>query len=356
MTVARPGFGRLTRAVGRILAAALTAAGRRAAVLLSAALLSAAAQPQSPPAAAIPASPTAASAVAGRCPPQAAMPGPEAIAAAQRSAVDRGFLWKISRDGRDSWLYGTVHVGRFEWLVPGPFLMQALRETEVLALELDPADPAVQAALTAPAPAGLQLPPATAARLARERDAACVPEAMLSALPHPFLQAVVLGLMSARWEGLDPAFGIDIGLAGIARSLGRPLVALETAELQLAAMLPDDPATALKMTDEMLAMLADGRQRRVLARLAGDWEAGRFDDLASYETWCDCVAGDDDRRMMARINDDRNPHLADAIAALHAGGRRVLAAVGALHMTGPAALPKLLAQRGFRVEPVVFVR
>jgi uncharacterized protein YbaP (TraB family) len=284
------------------------------------------------------------------------MPDPDAIAAAQRSAVDRGFLWKISRDGRDSWLYGTVHVGRLAWLMPGPFLMQALRETEVLALELDPTDPAVQAALNAAAPAGLQLPPATAARLARERDAACVPEAVLSALPHPFLQAVVLGLMSARREGLDPAFGIDIGLAGIARGLGRPLVGLETAELQLAAMLPDDPGTALKMIDEMLDMLADGRQRRVLVRLAGDWEAGRFDDLSDYEGWCECVADADDRRMMARVNDGRNPHLADAIAELHAGGRRVLAAVGALHMTGPAALPKLLAQRGFRVERVVFVR
>jgi uncharacterized protein YbaP (TraB family) len=30
--------------------------------------------------------------------------------------------------------------------------------------------------------------------------------------------------------------------------------------------------------------------------------------------------------------------------------------VGALHMTGPQSLPRLLEQRGFRVERVVFKR
>ena len=59
---------------------------------------------------------------------------------------------------------------------------------------------------------------------------------------------------------------------------------------------------------------------------------------------------------MRRLNDERNPALADGIEAQHRRGRRVLAAVGALHMTGPQALPVLLAQRGFKVERVGFVK
>ena len=39
---------------------------------------------------------------------------------AQRHARDRGFLWKLEKDGRTSWLYGTVHVARLEWAFPGP--------------------------------------------------------------------------------------------------------------------------------------------------------------------------------------------------------------------------------------------
>ena len=48
--------------------------------------------------------------------------------------------------------------------------------------------------------------------------------------------------------------------------------------------------------------------------------------------------------------DDRNPGLADGIDRLHREGRRVFAAVGALHMAGPRGLLRLLAARGFTVE------
>jgi uncharacterized protein YbaP (TraB family) len=41
---------------------------------------------------------------------------------------------------------------------------------------------------------------------------------------------------------------------------------------------------------------------------------------------------------------------------MHAAGKRVFAAVGVLHMTGPRSLVKLLEQRGFVVERVVFAR
>ena len=58
--------------------------------------------------------------------------------------------------------------------------------------------------------------------------------------------------------------------------------------------------------------------------------------------------------MLARLNDARNPAMAERIAALHGEGRRVFAAVGALHMTGAQGLPRLLRERGFTVERVVF--
>ena len=59
---------------------------------------------------------------------------------------------------------------------------------------------------------------------------------------------------------------------------------------------------------------------------------------------------------MRKLNDERNPPLADGIEAQHSQGQRVFAAVGALHMTGPQALPLLMAQRGFQVERVRFAR
>ena len=57
-----------------------------------------------------------------------------------------------------------------------------------------------------------------------------------------------------------------------------------------------------------------------------------------------------DRTAMKRLLDDRNPVLADGIDALHASGKSVFAAVGALHMIGPTGLPAQMAQRGYKVE------
>ena len=57
---------------------------------------------------------------------------------------------------------------------------------------------------------------------------------------------------------------------------------------------------------------------------------------------------------MARLLDARNPALAEGIDALHASGRRVFAAVGALHFIGPLGLTALLGQRGYRVERVAY--
>ena len=57
---------------------------------------------------------------------------------------------------------------------------------------------------------------------------------------------------------------------------------------------------------------------------------------------------------MKRLNEDRNPLLADRLAALH-GGTTFFAGIGALHMTGPQALPRLLAARGFQVQRILFL-
>jgi hypothetical protein len=94
----------------------------------------------------------------------------------------------------------------------------------------------------------------------------------------------------------------------------------------------------------------------VLQRLAQAWETGDLAALEDYERWCECAATDADRDFLRKLNDERNAPLADAIEAQHQQGRRVFAAVGALHMTGPQSLPRLLAQRGFKVERVGFGR
>lgn len=283
---------------------------------------------------------------------QPSCPPPLPAAAAGAAAPDRGLLWRVTRDGHSSWLFGTLHVGKPAWARFGPRLSAALQASDVLALEIDPADPALAEALTENG-AQPELPEALQQRLAQAYARECVSAGALAAL-HPVLQATTLTVLDARWLGLDAGYAQEQLLAGDARARGRRVVSLETAAQQKSALVPTDPAEAQAVLEQTLGQLEDTSGRRVLARLAQAWEHGDLAALEDYESWCDCASTDDERALMRRLNDERNPALADGIAALHGQGWRVLAAVGALHMTGPQALPRLLAQRGFKVERVVF--
>ena len=68
------------------------------------------------------------------CPPAARPPSSAEIEAGTKAARDRGFLWRATKDGRTSYLYGTIHVGRIEWMFPGPRVMAAVRASDLVAL------------------------------------------------------------------------------------------------------------------------------------------------------------------------------------------------------------------------------
>lgn len=288
------------------------------------------------------------------CPPTAQVPTPEQIRAGMAAARDHGFLWRIAKDGRTSWLFGTVHVARPEWMYPGPALKRALDASDTIALELDVLDPEVQQrmarAMAAPADAP-PLPEALRERVQRRAAAECLPQQALAGL-GPEMQIASLASLAGRRVGLDPAYGIDVFLSGWGHAANKAVASLETPELQLQALRMGSADEAIEFVESALDEMESGRAGPALARVAQVWADADLGALARYESWCECMKTAADRAAMARMLDERNPALADGIAALHASGKRVFAAVGSLHMIGATGLPTLLAQRGFRVERV----
>lgn len=290
------------------------------------------------------------------CPPLATMPTATQVQAGIKAARDRGFLWRLRKDGRESWLYGTVHVARVEWTFPGPALTTALQASDTIALELDMLDPEIQRRLAqAMATPGAPIPAPLRQRLQRRAEAECLPAHALERL-SPELQVSTLESLAARRDGLDPSYGIDAMLASWARGAGKPVVSLETPELQLAALAMPTPAETIEFVDSTLTEIEAGRAAPALRRIAQVWADGDLERLTRYESWCDCIKTPTDRAALTRLLDRRNPALAESIAALHGRGQRVFAAVGSLHMIGPVGLPALLARRGFEVEAVAFTR
>lgn len=331
--------------------------------LLAAALATAAALLLAPPALARAASapPGHASAAAPRidCPPVPRQPSAEQLQAVLQATRDRGFLWRISKGGRDSYLYGTIHVGKLDWAFPGPLVREALDSAETLALELDLTDPDVLAQLTrsmkpdATRGARFQLPAPAQQRLARQAQLACIGPDVLGG-QHPVMQAITLTVLAARHDGLDPSYAQELVLGGIARATDKPIVSLESAEMQAGLLVPQDQKQALAIAEQTLTQLEQGQARAMLVKVARVWDEGDLDQLASFEQWCGCADTDAERQFLRRVNDERNGPMADRIDAMHAAGRSVFAAVGALHMTGPLGLPQLMQQRGYTVERIRF--
>jgi len=291
------------------------------------------------------------------CPPPPQQLTSESLSAGIRSAKDHGFLWRITKDGRSSYLYGTIHAAKAEWMYPGPVTLDALRRSDTLALELDVLDPDVQRRLAASISGQKKepLPPALVKRIERQLKAQCA-DAETFARFAPEFQIASLSVMAARLDGLDPAHAIDLVLAVLAREFGKPIASLETPELQMQALQMPSQAETIDFVSSSLDDLESGRTRPMLNRIAKVWTDGNYAELARFESWCNCVDTATERAAMKRMLDDRNPQLAAAIDNLHTSGTRVFAAVGSLHMIGPKGLPALLRQRGYRVEQGDFAR
>lgn len=286
------------------------------------------------------------------CPAKATVPGKNEMQAMVRDAQDRGLLWRVSHDGRDSWLYGTSHVGRREWLMPGRTVMGAMMKSDKLALELNVLDPEVSKSLAQGMKArddAPELSAALAARLELQREKACAQDI---APLRPDAQVVALQALAGRPLGVYPDYGVDMMLAGMAAGLKKPVVGLETPELQIRELFSDDPAQVSESVSEGLKQLESGKAPEMVNLIADLWADGRQDRLENYADWCDCANTPHERAQLQRLIDGRNPGMADGIVNLLKEGDTVFAAVGALHMVGPHGLPVLLRKKGYKVERV----
>ncbi len=291
-----------------------------------------------------------------RCPPEAIQPTPEEAAAGMRAAVDSGLLWKATKDGRAVYLYGTIHVAKLSWAYPGPDVMHALLASDLVALELDVTDAGVLERLRKALerrPGEPPLPEALQRRLEAQMAANCVGPDRLAGL-RPEMQAITLDLMAARQFGLYPEYGIDMVVAGVARTTHKPIRSLETPESQAGLLVSDDPAETARSVGDVLDELEGGKSPQMLQRLAGDWQRGDLADMQDYGQWCGCLETPQQRADFVKLIDERNPLMADKVVEWHAEGRSLFVAVGSLHMTGRLGLPELLKARGFRVERVPF--
>ena len=280
-------------------------------------------------------------------------PTAELVAKAQQQARNRGFLWRISKHGHVSYLYGTLHVGKLEWMFPGAALLNALQASDTVALELNVRDPVLMQQLQSGVAASTAAPlePELQKRLDRQAELNCVSFASLHAL-RPEMQMSALSVAAARMLGLESSYGVEMVLAGYAGNSHKPVESLESVSEQLQSFLVSNGDEMRALVTSGLDDLESGNTLQLLGALSAAWASSDMQKLNNYAQWCNCLNTPEDRAALKRLLDDRNPNLAMRVDAMHESGHKVFAAVGALHMIGANGLPERMRRMGYRVQRI----
>lgn len=260
-------------------------------------------------------------------------------------ARNAGFLWRVEKDGRTSWLYGTMHLNHIDYAKPGAQIMLGLRSSDVLALEINPYE-LQQQSHTKPA-IDFKLSDAQLERVSKAYARECL------ALDVTAVSAVSVTLpllrTQAQRQGLFWGYSPDARLAQIARRTGKPIVQLETFEQQMAVLAPPKSQAEFDEAFQVtLNAIESGSMQSELSHLNQAWRQSDWQTFVKLEQEMTSIQPEFTQRLL----DERNIQMAQKIDVLHREGKKVFVAVGALHMAGKTALPKLMQDMGYVVSVV----
>lgn len=265
----------------------------------------------------------------------------------------RGVMWEVRSGDQRAYLFGSIHLAKAGFYPLPDQVQAAYQQADTLAVEIDASDASVtkrmMPLLTYKEKDKLEkhLKPATWQKLQKLTGPAA--ERLQTLKPAVVASALVIGGFARL--GYDPKQGVDLHFIERAKEDKKPLVELESAEFQAKVLggLSDGDGDALLA--ETLDGMANGQLLADTNTMIGAWKEGDARALAKIlDTINNKDAGS--RRITRLMLDDRNPAMADKIAALLKDGKRPMVVVGAMHMTGKNSLLVLLQKKGFEVHQV----
>ena len=276
--------------------------------------------------------------------------GQAAPASPAPAAQGKSFIWTVERDGRVSWLVGSLHLLSQEFY-PLPAAMEsAFARADTLVEEIDmneAEDPALAAIILSKAlyPAGTTL----SSQLSKETHqklSAWLQTAGLGVAPFeqmkPWMIAMTLQTLALQRLGFDPALGLDRHFRTKSIEAGKRFIALETAAEQIEFLASLSPKTQDLMLRESIDTI--DTELSEIRTIAAAWRAG---DAATVETFA-VSALTDAPEVYTSLLVDRNRRWMPAIEGCMQT-RRCFVVVGAAHLVGPDGLIVLLREKGYTV-------
>lgn len=272
------------------------------------------------------------------------------VAPAQTTPAARGFVWSVERDGRTSWLVGSLHVlTKDAYPLPGS-MDKAFDQAKTLMEETDVNELSSPDMIGIVATKGLftngqtlesVLPRDAYTRLAQRMTATGLPIEMVKMM-RPWMVELTLSGLELQRAGFDPDLGIDVHYRRKAAQNGMALNMLETAAEQidyLAGLPLDVQVSQLQQT------LTEGdAELREVREIAAAWRAG---DTAAIERLL-LKGMKDSPAYYQSLVVDRNRRWIPRIESCFLTGS-CFVVVGAAHMVGSDGLIAMLKQKGYRI-------
>ena len=272
-------------------------------------------------------------------------------------------LWKIERDGRPtSYLFGTVHLTDDRVTKLSPAVLSALKEAKAIALEVaDLSENAAATVIAQSAPLAIysdgrrldqMLSPSEYESVKNVVSRSGLP-ADLAALFKPWIVSMILSVSDCeRTKVQEGKRVLDMKIAETGKSLGIPVVGLETIPDQLAALaaVPEQQQLDMlrvglrfvhRMNDLMETLVQLYLDRRIAAALPLQLAMARQAGVGEG-----AFAG-----FQQKLLTERNEKMISAAEPLLTQGG-VFIAVGALHLPSKNGLVALLRQAGYTVTAV----
>ena len=272
-------------------------------------------------------------------------------------------FWKIERDGRPtSYLFGTVHLTDDRVTKLSPAVRSALNEAKAVALEVaDLSENATAAVIAQSAPLAMysdgrrldqMLTPSEYETVKNVVSRSGLP-AEVAALFKPWIISMILSVSDCERTKVQRGKRVlDMKIAETGKSLGVPVVGLETIPDQLAALaaVPEEQQLdmlrvslrfAHRMNDLMETLVQLYLGRRITAALPLQLAMARQAGVGEG-----AFVG-----FQQKLLTERNEKMISAAEPLLTEGG-VFIAVGALHLPGKQGLVALLRQAGFTVTAI----
>ncbi|MFS1424250.1 TraB/GumN family protein [Shewanella sp. 10N.286.48.B5] len=259
---------------------------------------------------------------------------------ATAAETDTPPFYKVTYQGKQAFILGSIHVGKADFYPMAPVIEQAFSQADALVIEADVTKADTQQLL---GQYGLATP-ASSVDLGQAYPAFCkLNLAVCQGLSPlaPWLQAAQVALVRFSQLGFSAEEGVDVTF--VAKNQGRTLLELESVAYQFELISSFSQQTQRQMLDEAVETSDEEMLEMVAAWRGGDKQ--KLADIMEHQS--DDVA----KELVEKLLWQRNQQMSQRTIALLKEGnyQQLFIIVGAGHLVGRQSMPMILKQTGAEV-------